>query len=51
GSLVTPGKRVKTGQLWAGRPAQYMRDLKKEELEYIDWSSKHYARLAKEYRG
>lgn len=51
GSLVTPGKRVKTGELWAGRPAQYMRDLKKEELEYIDWSAKHYAQLAKEYHG
>ncbi len=49
GSLVTPGKRVKTGQLWAGRPAQYMRDLTQEELDYIDWSAKHYAELAKAY--
>jgi len=50
GALVTPGKRVLSGQLWGGRPAKYMRDLKQEELDYIDWSAKHYAELAAEYK-
>lgn len=50
GSLLTPGKRVPAGQLWSGRPAQYMRDLTQEELDYIAWSAGHYARLAAEYK-
>jgi len=49
GSLVTPGKRVPSGQLWAGRPAKFMRDMTQDEQDYIDWSAKHYAELAKEY--
>lgn len=27
GAMLTPGKRVLSGQLWGGRPAKYMRDL------------------------
>lgn len=27
GAMLTPGKRVATGQLWGGRPAAYLRDL------------------------
>ena len=32
GALLAPGKRMGRGQLWAGRPAKYMRDLRPEEL-------------------
>jgi carbonic anhydrase/acetyltransferase-like protein (isoleucine patch superfamily) len=32
GAMLTPGKRIPSGQLWAGRPAKYMRDLRPEEL-------------------
>lgn len=32
GALLTPGKRVGAGQLWAGRPATFMRDLTAEAL-------------------
>jgi carbonic anhydrase/acetyltransferase-like protein (isoleucine patch superfamily) len=35
GSLVTPRKIVKTGELWAGIPAKLLRELKPEETEYI----------------
>ena len=49
GSLLTPGKRVKAGQLWSGRPAKFMRDITQKELDYIDWSARHYAELAREY--
>lgn len=49
GALLTPGKRVPTGQLWAGRPAKYMRDLTQEELDYIEWSAPHYVALSKDY--
>ncbi|MCB1556118.1 MAG: gamma carbonic anhydrase family protein [Alphaproteobacteria bacterium] len=49
GALLTPGKHVPTGQLWAGRPAKYMRDLTQEERDYILWSAGHYVALAKAY--
>jgi carbonic anhydrase/acetyltransferase-like protein (isoleucine patch superfamily) len=32
GALLTPGRRIPAGQLWAGRPAKYVRDLSPEEL-------------------
>lgn len=50
GALLTPGKIVPTGQLWAGRPARYMRDLTKEELDYIAWSAPHYVALGQEHK-
>ena len=50
GALLTPGKRVPTGQLWAGRPAVYMRDLKQEELDYIAWSAPHYVELGQAHK-
>lgn len=49
GALLTPGKVVPTGQLWAGRPAKYMRDMTQEELDYLSWSANHYVNLAKDY--
>ena len=50
GSLVTPGKRVPTGQLWAGRPACYMRDLTDEERDFLKTSSANYVHLARDYQ-
>ena len=32
GAMLTPGKRIPSGQLWSGRPARYMRDLSPEEM-------------------
>ncbi len=51
GALLSPGKRIPTGQLWAGRPAKFMRDLKPEEIDYIKWSAPHYAVLGREHKG
>ena len=51
GALVTPGKRVLSGQLWAGSPAKYRRDLTPEELADIPNSAERYVRLARTYRG
>ena len=50
GSLVTAGKIVKSNELWAGSPARYVRDLKQEEIDYIKWSSPHYALLGSEHK-
>ncbi|MDH5723550.1 MAG: gamma carbonic anhydrase family protein [Alphaproteobacteria bacterium] len=50
GALLTPNKRVPKGQLWAGRPAKYVRDLTQEELDYIKWSAPHYVELGQEHK-
>lgn len=50
GAVVTPGKRVPKGQLWAGTPARHLRDLTDEEKLYIEHLPRHYAKLAQEYR-
>jgi carbonic anhydrase/acetyltransferase-like protein (isoleucine patch superfamily) len=50
GAVVTPGKRVPKGQLWAGTPARYLRDVTSEEALYIERLPQQYARLAGEYR-
>lgn len=50
GALVTPGKRVPAGQLWAGRPAKYLRDLTQEDYDLMDWSGPHYVRLGQEHK-
>ncbi len=50
GALLTPGKRIPKGQLWAGSPAKYMRDLTDKEIEYIKWSATHYAKLGQEHK-
>ncbi len=50
GALVTPRKRVPRGQLWAGRPARYARDLTPEEIEHAAAIVGRYHALAAEYR-
>ena len=50
GGLVTSGKRVPSGQLWAGSPARLMRELRQDELEYIEDAADHYAKLGRTYR-
>ncbi len=51
GSLLTPGKRVPTGELWAGRPAKFLRALTPEEVAANRAGAVGYARLAQVYRG
>lgn len=50
GALLTPKKTVPAGQMWAGNPAKYFRDVTPQEAEYIGFSAKHYAELAAQYR-
>jgi gamma-carbonic anhydrase len=53
GAMLTPGKKILARQLWAGRPAKYVRDLSDEELAghrqaiaiYIDLGQRHRAEL------
>jgi gamma-carbonic anhydrase len=50
GALLTPNKRVKKGEVWAGNPAKFFRPMTDDEIKYIPWSATHYVALAKEYK-
>ena len=32
GSVLPPGRRIPSGQLWAGSPAKFVRELTKDEV-------------------
>ena len=50
GALLTPGKRVPAGQLWAGGPARFVRALTDEEHEHHRKLAEGYVALGVEYR-
>jgi carbonic anhydrase/acetyltransferase-like protein (isoleucine patch superfamily) len=50
GALVTPGKRVKRGELWAGRPARLLRYLTDEDYAMMTGTGAGYTRGAAAYR-
>jgi carbonic anhydrase/acetyltransferase-like protein (isoleucine patch superfamily) len=45
GALVTPGKRLRSGYLYAGSPAREVRTLNEKELSYFIYSANNYVRL------
>ena len=47
GAMLTPGKRIPAGQLWAGRPAKYVRDLSEADLAGMRAGVAHYVELAR----
>lgn len=49
GALVTPNKIIGSGELWAGRPAKFVRKLTDVAIKEIEASSKHYVELSKIY--
>ena len=49
GSLVSPGKRLESGHLYRGSPAQKIRALTAEEREMLRYSAAHYVRLKDRY--
>ena len=51
GSLLTRGKVVKSGEIWAGRPAKFLRKLSYEETLHLMQSAKDYIELSRQYRG
>ena len=50
GALLTPGKVVGAGELWAGCPAKFWRKLTDDDIAQFDLRVGQYARLAAEYR-
>jgi carbonic anhydrase/acetyltransferase-like protein (isoleucine patch superfamily) len=50
GAVLTPKKVIKSGQIWAGNPAKYFRDMTQEEIDYIKVSADNYIELLKDYK-
>ena len=50
GAFMSPGKRVPRGQLWAGMPAKFLRDMRPAEFEGIKHGVAGYAARAQQMR-
>ena len=51
GTLVPPGKRLESRFLYVGVPAVKRRALTDEERDFLGYSARHYAELARYYIG
>ncbi len=51
GALVTEGKRIRRGELWAGMPAKLFRQLSEAEIDGFRKSALHYEKLALAHNG
>jgi carbonic anhydrase/acetyltransferase-like protein (isoleucine patch superfamily) len=49
GALLTPGKRIGSGELWAGSPAKFLRPLSVEEIDRNRKAPLAYAALAQRH--
>jgi carbonic anhydrase/acetyltransferase-like protein (isoleucine patch superfamily) len=50
GALLTPGKRVKAGEVWAGRPARKLRDVTEKDRAFFTINRDRYVALAQKYK-
>ncbi|MHB1678575.1 MAG: gamma carbonic anhydrase family protein [Sulfuriferula sp.] len=50
GSLVAENNVLRSGFLYLGRPAQAIRPLRAEEIDYLYYSAQHYVQLSRHYR-
>lgn len=50
GAMLTPGKSIPGGQLWGGRPAQYMRDLPPPAIAGMQVGVAHYVDNARAHK-
>ncbi len=46
GAMLTPGKTIRSGELWMGRPAKKLRDMSAAERATNQIGTTHYAQLA-----
>jgi gamma-carbonic anhydrase len=50
GAMLTPGKVIKSGELWIGRPAKFFRMLTAEEIAMNQMGVAHYVENARAHR-
>ena len=51
GTVVHPGRRIPAGQVWAGNPAAYVRDVTKTEAASVEGHAEEAADTAAEHAG
>lgn len=49
GTLVPPGKRLRSGFLYMGSPCRQARELKQSELDFFTYSANNYVKLKDQY--
>ena len=49
GSLVPPGKRLRSGGLYRGSPAKRVRELTPAEIDNLSYSPRHYVEVKNDY--
>lgn len=49
GAVVAPGTEIPSGQVWAGCPARYLRDVDPSESAFLAVSAHNYADLSREH--
>lgn len=49
GTLVPPGKKLESGNLYVGSPCKQARPLKESEMAFFTYSSQNYVKLKNEY--
>lgn len=50
GALVTPNKKIKSRELWAGVPAKFVRYITDAELSHMESTVHNYLKLAASYK-
>ena len=50
GALLTPGRRIPSGELWAGRPATKMRMLTPQDIADNRSITKHYIEVGRAHK-
>lgn len=50
GAVVLPESHIPQGQLWAGNPAKYVRDVTEEEITFLEKSAEYYSDLARKHQ-
>ncbi len=49
GSVLPPGKIIRTGELWVGNPAKKVKDLSQSQRDSLEYSANHYVKLKNLY--
>ncbi len=49
GSVLPPGKIIKTGELWVGNPAKKVKHLSQSQVDSLEYSAQHYVKLKEQY--
>jgi carbonic anhydrase/acetyltransferase-like protein (isoleucine patch superfamily) len=49
GSVLPPGKVIRSGELWVGNPAKKIKQLSQSQMDSLEYSAQHYVKLKQQY--